>query len=207
MYLLHLLRFQKLILCLFMFTFSNCNKIDSFQKLLASHGISISTSENFNVSKNKYINQYGYELREIIAKTSNDVIKLRIIYNQSLTTAKKYIHHQTTQLDSLFHDYYIPYSGQISNTIRCKNFLPLITKFEREEMFGIRYYLFSNDRYLFGACSETLLKYKTSLILFYCAKENIVYEFSFFTPKDNINPNFEKITNYFKTQKCTLSLK
>ena len=181
---------------------SFCSKTESLKKVLASNNISIKLYNEFTIYKNEFIKKHGFEIQEIIARSSKETIKLRIINNQIKKQAVNYIINQAKMISALYVSFDVPQEGKLIKIIRCDYFAPEMKTFQTEDVFGFKSFLFANDRYSFGACNRDLLKYKTAMIILFCSKEKKTYEFSFFSPIEDINPRFEEIANSFWVTSC-----
>jgi len=179
-----------------------CQKNRSLDNVLKKLDINIELVDDFTVieSSNSIFNKRKVE--KIIADSENERIELRIIQNYNREDAESYIKNQELLVLSNFDIYMAPYPGQISNLIKCEEkFLPIKEEMKTQKIMGVRFFLFSNDRYNIGECNEDLLIYKTAFSILYCIGKKTIYEFSYFTPKNKPNAKFHNIVKSFKCGK------
>ncbi len=133
---------------------------------------------------------------------SGDLLKVEVRYKQEESQAQQYISSEVQKMKSLFANAPSPYPGDVSNEIACGN--EFIPKYFEKDVGGVKLsYFFGNmnSRLTFGVCTQDQIAYRTYLVLFYCAKDKIIYNLEFVAPKASYDQAvYEKMLGSIKCQ-------
>ena len=153
----------------------------------------------FKINDEKVIKFNGYKVTIVLAENGPHVARVRVYENLRGKEGKNYLKNQSYVLESLFNDQQVPYPGRLSKTLRCPiKYRP--EKLEEESHDSKRkiYFLYANDRFTSGGCSEDLLKYRVAIAFVYCKRKRNFFRVEFFTPKNEPIIGYKDIVRSFR---------
>lgn len=134
---------------------------------------------------------------------NQDYLRIEIRSDVKQETADRYINAQITRMKALFENTRSPYPGEISDTISCdEKFKPDI---KSDLINGINVTHFSgflNNRMTYGACTDDQAEYRGVFTLFYCQKQNKLYQLEIFSPKEFYEANQPKYNSILNSIRC-----
>lgn len=156
--------------------------------------------ENFHL---KELYQDDKNIYRALFFDKNDLLRVNIQSQIDSSSAEKYIQGEITRMKALFANAVSPYPGEISNEIVCgKKFTPNLTTIKTNNL-TISYFTgYLNERLVFGACTEDQALYRGILALFYCSKQNQVFQIEVIVPKDEFSRSPQKYQEMLRTISC-----
>ena len=136
-------------------------------------------------------------------QNNESLLRVEIINNQNLETAKKTITLKILRMNALFEDAAAPYPGEISDRIHCDDkYKPTFDTIQNKNLPISFFKAYLNDRMTYGACTDIQTVYRSILALFYCNNQNKMYELEFIAPKKYFESNENKFVLTLKTLNC-----
>ena len=179
-----------------------CCKLNTSQnKYFKNLPFVFNLEKHFVITKYHTENKSEYKLILIDATSGNDILKSKTFLNLSKEEAEKYILNQAYKIESTFNQKEIPYPGQITNRFMCsEKLLPQKQEQLTDDSKIITYSMFANDRFAWGGCDESLMKYYSFCSFVYCKNKNLAFNISYFTPINSPSATFHKLKNAISCQ-------
>jgi hypothetical protein len=122
--------------------------------------------------------------RALLSK-DGDLLRANIRSGVSVSESNSHIQAQMSKIKALFENAASPYPGEISDEIECSDeYKP---DFSLENINGVEVSYFTgylNSRLILGACTEDQIVYKEIFALFYCPKQQQLFQIELIAPKD-----------------------
>ena len=119
-------------------------------------------------------------------QTKDKTEQLRVfIRNLELDKAKKIILQKSFDIKSLYADQKVPYFGQLTKNITCKEAVEINNPLQEDEnQLSLQLNLMATETLVYGSCISDQDIFKSQLLYLYCKKNNTLYEFKYFYPKN-----------------------
>jgi len=169
---------------------------------LSDLGVKLDINQQFIVLKQSVIENGEHNITKIRATDNYDTIKILIIDNLNESEAQNYVNNEIDLINSLFTPYNNPYPGPVSKILNCsQRYFPstsgdTIKDYQRENV-----YLYANNRFVFGVCTNNSIKYTTRILYIYCKEKKQLYRIDYFTPKNNPTKNYNEIIDSFECER------
>jgi hypothetical protein len=124
------------------------------------------------------------ELQEYARAANGTVIAdVWVFHEMSASAAARFSKGEQDMLESVFDEQVSPYPGDLSNRIKCQDkYLPLKQEFHNKGSWLVLYTLYVNDRFVFGGCTDDVLKYAAVISMIYCENRATLFKAIFYTP-------------------------
>ncbi|MBT3408333.1 hypothetical protein HOD20_04105 [archaeon] len=161
-----------IIICILLHIIVSCNQNNHNTFKISALNLKSDLINNFNLKEIENSNKKVYS-----GNYEHKIIKITVNENVQIDKIEDIIKEELFFINSLYREIHSPYPGQLSNRIGCeKEFKP--KEFENEPF--NYYFLYSNERLNYGACSWDLIKYKTLFFFHKC--DDLLYKIELFTP-------------------------
>lgn len=171
----------------------------SLKEVLDELNVTIELSEEYKVISNRKIIDDSRTIAMIYATSKDNILKIQIVDGLSEKEARDYTNNQRYLINSLFSRQKVPYPGPITNTLVCpKEYLPVIEEEDDSEYFKVFYYMYANDRLVFGGYDEGSLRYSMILAFIYCKEKKELFKIEYYTPKENTSLIHKNILKSFR---------
>lgn len=157
------------------------------------------------LSEYKIKEVYRDDSKNFSALYTNGVELLRIAveYNLRENESDKIIQSRVAQLKGMYENATAPYPGQVSDVIKCdEKFKPT---FHTDSINGLTISYFTgylSNRLTFGTCDENQIDYQDTLILFYCPKQQRLYQLELIVPIQNFAASDTYFEDGLKSLRC-----
>lgn len=156
--------------------------------------------ENFRL---KELYQDDKNIYRALFSDKTNLLRVNVQSNIDSASAEKYIQGEITRMKALFANAVSPYPGEISNEIVCgKKFTPELNILNNDGLTMSYFTGYLNQRLVFGACTEDQAIYRGILALFYCPRQNRVFQLEIIVPKDEFSRNPQKYPETLRTMSC-----
>jgi len=146
---------------------------------------------DFEITEKSRINRAGVDFTRFIANKGDTIMKGEYSTNIDETQARQYIDAERFGIESLYVSTPAPYSDVITRTMECPDeFKPVFNSTNYENQDSYYYVLYANDRFVYGICSEDLVKYRAIYYLVYCKNNKDIYQMELFMNPEEFNSGF-----------------
>lgn len=186
------------VVLLIIFSFLSSHRSRTLSEQLDEWKIHASGLEGFEIEQLNKVVKSNIETFDVLAKKSNQTIKISRIAGMSLVSARDYLNENQYNIESLFEAYPSPYPDAVTNTIECpKEFKPLKNESSTNYTDKVYYVMYASQRFTYGVCSKDLAVYKSIFALVFCKNKNTVYKIEYFIPNNEFEESKIKIVKSF----------
>ncbi len=135
--------------------------------------------------------------RNLSAERNGDILRIKIISDETKVEAQRYSSGQSTLLESQYDERLPPYPEFLTNQTGCdERFLPQ----RRAHVRGMFYLVHADERFNYGLCAEELVRYRAGFGIFYCEPGEKIFQIEYFVQKDSPDGQVERFMDSFN---CT----
>jgi hypothetical protein len=174
----------------------------NLKDILVDLNVNMELTQDYKATNKSKIVDDSKTITTVLATSKDNLIKIQAIEGMSEEEATAHVNNQKYLINSIFKKQNVPYPGPLTNLAECPSkYLPVVE--EKDESDGLRifYYMYANDRLVFGGYDEASLKYAMVLGFIYCRAKNELFRIEYFTPKENGPLIHKNILESFRCQR------
>ena len=177
-------------------------KSKSLKDVLADFNAGMESAQDYKVTSKSKITDDSKTIITITATSKGDLIKIQIIEGFPEENALAYINNQKYLINSVFKKQNVPYPGPLTHLAECPpKYLPVVEEEIDRDDPRIFYYMYANERLVFGGYDENSLKYAMILGFIYCRERKELFRIEYFAPKENAPLIDKNILKSFRFQR------
>jgi len=166
-----------------------------YSKKRENNPFKLEISSNFIEKFKLKQSSYTYDSITFTGEYKDLIIQMKVLKDVDLEKVNTYISDKMFMINSLFRGVSSPYPGALSNRIECpEEFKPLKLANKPFDY----YIVYASDRFTYGVCSWSLIKYKSIIYFLYCDKEKKLYHIKLFMPANKEISDYGKILTSIK---------
>jgi len=153
----------------------------NLKEYLETKGVLFQEMQSFSINKIKTTQVLDLKVTKISAKHENIIARIELVENMEEREAQLYTEDKKVSIESIFLSEPAHYPGIITRNVECPDeFHPISGTKD-----GVSYYiLYASERFSYGVCSLSEVKYKSLIGFLYCPQNDVFLEMKLFFPPE-----------------------